>query len=432
MSTWGNALVLNCIIIDDSKFIRQTISEMIENAGDYKVTSTFANGPVFLNALSDLSPPDVIFCDIILPEMTGLDLLNIIREGFPSTKIVMLSGVTQTEAISAALRLGAIDFLQKPVEKERLIELLIKLSNTSVPPSVKELSTIGVASEMLNGFFEEMVAHSSSTLRKVVNVQISTILSEIQKKAKGIFIIDTIKTKIEPDPKMWGVHSEDDVFGMLTSIPNELRFELQFMYDDEFVDRLFSQAIMTMGAKKRFNRLFEKVDPTVVGLPPIPNYNDPSTELVTTAGTTYEELNKAISLAFFVFDISGAQIQSRINDELLTENDLMKNSIFYYTLVGDDDNIQEGLFGPLPVSSEDNKRLSSLAYTTKKPTRDGVDKIIILSIFYSPIAERIVGDYNRLSFVIRTRLASIQYLEDIDKITLRGIIDDCIEYLLDN
>jgi two-component system response regulator YesN len=110
---------------------------MIENAGDYKVTSTFANGPVFLNALSDLSPPDVIFCDIILPEMTGLDLLNIIREGFPSTKIVMLSGVTQTEAISAALRLGAIDFLQKPVEKERLIELLIKISNTSEPPSVK-------------------------------------------------------------------------------------------------------------------------------------------------------------------------------------------------------------------------------------------------------------------------------------------------------
>ncbi|MHA2501357.1 MAG: response regulator [Candidatus Kariarchaeaceae archaeon] len=425
-------MTLNCIIIDDSKFIRDTVSHMIESAGDYKVIHTFANGPDFLNQLTEMATPDVVFCDIILPDMTGLDLLNIIREGFPTTKIVMLSGVTQTEAISAALRLGAIDFLQKPVDKERLIELLIKLASAAEPPSVKELSIIGVTTEILNGFFDELIAHSTSTLRQVISNQISTLLGEIRKEAEGILIIDLLKIRLEPDNALWGVHTEEKVLKLLKRIPEELQFELCFMYDENYVATLCEQAIMTMGAKKRFMKLFDQVKPISIGLPPVPSYGDPSDELGTKAATTHEELSQAMSVAYFAFDAMGPKVLSRINSELLTESDLMRNSIFYYTLMGDDDTIQQGLFGPLPVSSETHRNLSSLAYTTVKSTREGQEKVIIITIFYTPIAERIIGDYNRLSFVIRTRLANLEFVEDIDKVVLRGIIDDTIEYLLDN
>jgi len=425
---------LNCIIIDDSLFIRQTVQQLIEQAG-HQVIASFSNGPEFLNSITSNESnitPDVVFCDIILPEMTGLDLLTLITEGFPAANIIMLSGVTQTDAISAALRLGAIDFLQKPVEKERLIELLSKLSSITEIPSVEELSTIGVMCEILSGFFDELTAHSSSTLRKVVDQQIMGILKDIDQKTDQMFSIDISRAVIQPDPNLWGIHGEEEVMNILKSIPQDLKFELQFLYSDDFVQNLYDQAIMTMGAKKRFNSLFSTIPPHEIGLPPLPDYSDPSQTKVTMAGTTFEELNKAISIAFFVFDLAGPQIQSRINHELLSEPDLMKNSIFYYTLVGDDDNVQEGLFGPLPVSSSSGKSLSSLAYTTKKLTRDNQKKIIILSLFYTPQAERIVSDYNKLSFIIRTRLAPLDYVDDIDKVILRGILDDTIDYLLGN
>jgi len=423
---------LNCIIIDDSLFIRQTVAQMIEQAG-HKVIASFGSGPDFLNAITtNTYDPDVIFCDIILPEMTGLDLLTMMAEGFPSTSIIMLSGVTQTDAISAALRLGAVDFLQKPVEKERLIDLLAKLSNTIEPPSVEQLSTIGASTELLSGLFEELTAHSSSTLRKVVDQQIRSILEDINRRSQGMLLIDLTRAHIEPDPSLWGNYTEDEVMEMLSSIPQELEFELQFLYSDDFVKSLFDQAIMTMASKKRHVSLFKLVSPDLVGLPPLPELADPSSTHVEQAGTTPEALNEAISLAFFVFDITGPVVQSRINPDLLSEPELMKNSIFYYTLVGDDDNVQEGLFGPLPVSSERNKKISSLAFTTKKATLNDQTKIIILSIFYTPAAERIVADYNRLSFIIRTRLNPLEYVEDIDKTVLRGILDDIIDYLLDN
>ena len=425
---------LNCIIIDDSLFIRQTVSQMIEQAG-HKVIASYANGPNFLNAITSTESdfvPDVIFCDIILPEMTGLDLLNMITEGFPASSIIMLSGVTQTDAISAALRLGAIDFLQKPVEKERLIELLKKLSSNTEVPSVEQLSTIGVSCELLSGFFEELTAHSSSNLRRVVDQQTRSILMDINSKRNGMLNVNVDRASLEPNPELWGTYGEDEVMDVLQSIPEELEFELQFLYEDEFVKNLYDQAIMTMASKKRFASLFTKVSPDRVGLPPIPEFSDPSQSMAVKAGTNFDELNESISLAFFVFDMAGPQIQSRINPDLLSETDLMKNSIFYYTLVGDDDEIQEGLFGPLPVSSESRRQLSSLAFTQKKPTRDGKNKIIILSLFYTPVAERIVGDYNRLSFIIRTRLTPLEFIEDIDKTVLRGVLDDTIDYLLDS
>lgn len=424
-------MALKCIIIDDSLFIRQTVSSIIETAG-HQMIASFESGPSFLNNMGNYSP-DVVLCDIILPEMTGLDLLPMIIEGYPSASIIMLSGITQGEAISAALRLGAIDFLKKPLDKERVLLLLDKLASSLEPPSVEELSSIGAGCFLLTGFFEELVAHSSSVLRKVVEQQIRSILIDVKQKNEGMLDVDTVRSIVEPDPGIWGTYSEQDVFTQIAIIPDDISFELQFLYSDEVINNLYDQAIMTLGSKKRYAHLFEAVPPSQIGLPQLPQYKDPRLATVRKAGTTYHELNNAISVASFVFDVTGPDIMTRINPDLLTETDLMKNSIFYYALIGeDDDNFQEGLFGPLPVSSEEDIPLSSLAYTLKMNDYLGTPRTVIISIFFTSVADRIIADYNKLSFIIRTRLANTSQITDLDKSVMRGIVDDIIDYLLEN
>jgi len=165
---------LRCAIVDDSLFIRTTVTKMIQK-GNHKVVAAYENGKNFIDNYENVDF-DILFLDIILPDMTGIDILRDLNSKLKSKKIIMLSGVTQGEAISVALRLGAIDFLQKPVNGAQLLELLNKLSDESSAPSVEQLSSIGVGCQLLNGFFQELIAHSSSTLRRVVKQQAQSIL----------------------------------------------------------------------------------------------------------------------------------------------------------------------------------------------------------------------------------------------------------------
>ncbi|MHA2249337.1 MAG: response regulator [Candidatus Kariarchaeaceae archaeon] len=415
---------LECVIIDDSLFIRETVSKMIIDAG-HKIVGTFENGESFLRQLGELNP-DLIFLDIILPNITGLELLEIITTRSANEKIIMLSGVAQGDAISAALRLGAIDFIQKPVSKDRLFSLLSKLSDTFEMPSVEELSTIGVSCMILTSFFEELIAHSSATLRSVIKQQISSILEDFKSNTQGMLSIDVYNALIEPDPELWGKYSEEETLEILSKMHKELCFELQFLYDEEFVNNLLDQTILTMSSRKRISLLFELVSPTVIGLPKLPSLTDPSLATVSKAGTTYDELDNAMSIAVLNVSDMGPSVVLKLNKNLLTDEEYMRNSIFFYTLVGYDDAFQEGLFGPLPVTSS-LASLSSLIYSCRIE-----GQLILLCIYYTPVAEGIVSDYNRISFIIKTRLTNLTYVDDITKAMLRRILDDIIQYLIEN
>ncbi|MHA2168997.1 MAG: response regulator transcription factor [Candidatus Kariarchaeaceae archaeon] len=415
---------LGCVIIDDSLFIRETISRLITEAGHH-VIGTFHNGEKFLKHLGTIHP-DVVFIDIILPNITGLELLEIIMHRSSKEKIIMLSGVAQGDAVSAALRLGAIDFIQKPVSKERLVGILTKLSDTLEIPSVEELSTIGVGCMILSAFFEEIVAHASTTVQDVIKLQTTSILRDIQKNSPSMLDIDLDAHIIAPSTELWGKYTEEETFATLTKIPQELEYELQFLYEEEFVKNLIYRSIVTMASKNRIARLFELVPPDLIGLPEIPIFDDPALIFVSKAGTTYTALDAAMSIAVLHVTDMGPEVLLKLNQNLLTDEEYMRNSIFFYTLVGQGDSFQEGLFGPLPVTSE-NPDLSSLIYSCEIER-----KLILICIYYSPVAEGIVSDYTRISFLIKTRLAAVSVIDDISGSMLRRILDDIIQYLLEN
>ncbi|MCE7737558.1 MAG: response regulator [Candidatus Heimdallarchaeota archaeon] len=413
---------LGCVIIDDSLFVRETVSRMIKESG-HQVIASFEEGQEFLDNSQFLNP-DVLFLDIILPNITGLELLEKLNERKTDIKVIMLSGIAQSEAISAALRLGAIDFMQKPVSKERLVGLLNKIADDIEPQSVEDISTIGVASNIITVFLEELAAHTSSTLRHVIEQQASTILEDIQKTSQGMLKIDTFDRTINIDPALWGVHTEETVINVLKQIVVDLQFELQFLYSDEFISNLFVNAINTMSSKRQLAHLFEYLAPEKIGLPELVVPEEGKVTTVPKAASSYDEYSSGISLAALNVTHHGPDVVAKLNEHLLTEVEYMRNSIFFFTLVGQGENFQEGLFGPLPVTSE--IKVSSLVYAAKIE-----DDLILICIYFTDVAERIVSDYNRISFLIKTRITALKSTSDVNKGVLNRILDDLIQYLLE-
>ena len=106
------------LIIDDEKNIRTTLARGLDLEGFVVEGAETGQGGL---ALVDSFEPDLILLDLKLPDITGLDVLERVRVKKDPPAVVMMSGHGTLDAAIRATRLGALDFLEKPVEMERLL-----------------------------------------------------------------------------------------------------------------------------------------------------------------------------------------------------------------------------------------------------------------------------------------------------------------------
>ena len=106
------------LIIDDEPGIRQTLASILEDE-KYKV---FTAGDA-LAGIEILYAQNInmIFLDVLLPKMGGIDALEKIRSGWPGIEIVMISGHANVDMAVRAIKLGAFDFLEKPLSLDKVL-----------------------------------------------------------------------------------------------------------------------------------------------------------------------------------------------------------------------------------------------------------------------------------------------------------------------
>ncbi len=134
------------LVVDDEPSMLRYLQTVLE-LDSYRVT-TASNGLEAVEKVQRESP-DLVLLDMVMPGADGLETLQRIRETRPSTKVVMLSCVRDTRKVAQAMRLGAQDYLSKPVQKEEMDEVLrFCLENTD--PAAPG---IGEAIEVSQGVF---------------------------------------------------------------------------------------------------------------------------------------------------------------------------------------------------------------------------------------------------------------------------------------
>ena len=109
------------LLIDDEAPIRASLREILEYEG-HKIEEAATGMDGVLAATK--TPFDAIFCDVKMPQMDGLDVLDMLAKKQVATPVVMISGHGTVETAVAALKKGAYDFIQKPLDLNRVLVTL--------------------------------------------------------------------------------------------------------------------------------------------------------------------------------------------------------------------------------------------------------------------------------------------------------------------
>ena len=105
------------LVVDDEVAILNSLSPILEDEG-YQVTVA-KSGAEALKVLA-AEPPDLMLLDIWMPEMDGLETLKRAREQMPKLLVVMMSGHGSIETAVKAVKLGAYDYIEKPLSLENV------------------------------------------------------------------------------------------------------------------------------------------------------------------------------------------------------------------------------------------------------------------------------------------------------------------------
>ncbi|WP_461257972.1 sigma-54-dependent transcriptional regulator [Treponema sp. R80B11-R83G3] len=146
------------LIIDDEPGIRKTLASILEDE-KYKV---FTSEDALLGMeVLKREVIDMIFLDVLLPNMGGIKALEIIRKEWPVTEIVMISGHANIDMAVRAVKLGAFDFLEKPLSLDKVLTVCRNAL------AIKNLREENKTLKKINNFASEDIIGTSAAVRKI-------------------------------------------------------------------------------------------------------------------------------------------------------------------------------------------------------------------------------------------------------------------------
>jgi two-component system, NtrC family, nitrogen regulation response regulator NtrX len=256
------------LIIDDEKDIRTALTGILEDEG-YQVLSAESGVEGIESARQEL--PDLILLDIWMPGMDGLEALEKLKREFPHVTVIMISGHGTIETAVRATKLGAFDFIEKPLSLEKVLISVahalqlqeLKVENAELKRSVSvDHELVGDSPEIVavreqirrvastsapvlisgeNGSGKELIAcsihcHSPRRERPFITVHCSAmpeelIESELFGHEKGAFIGATSHKKGRFDQADGGTLFLDEIGDLPLGVQMKI---LRFMQEGSF------------------------------------------------------------------------------------------------------------------------------------------------------------------------------------------------------
>jgi len=123
-------MAVKVLIVDDAMFMRNMIAEIFNGKKykeeDFQVIAEAENGIEAVEKYKEHNP-DIVTMDIVMPEMTGIEALKEIMDMDSGANVIMCSALGQDSLVMEALDAGAKDFIVKPFQPEKVLDVVIRI-----------------------------------------------------------------------------------------------------------------------------------------------------------------------------------------------------------------------------------------------------------------------------------------------------------------
>jgi two-component system, NtrC family, sensor kinase len=117
---------MNVLLVDDEKHFREILAKRLGQRG---ITALQASDGEEALRLLEEKPVEVIVMDVKMPKMNGIEALRHVKENYPASEVIMLTGHASTQDGVDGIKSGAFDYLTKPIEFEQLLRKIRQAQN---------------------------------------------------------------------------------------------------------------------------------------------------------------------------------------------------------------------------------------------------------------------------------------------------------------
>ncbi len=178
-------------IIDDDEAMRDSLLFLLDSAG-FEVT-LFETAKQFLDAMSSLSFGCVV-SDVRMPGIDGIELLKQLKAAHSTFPIVVMTGHGDVPLAVEAMKLGAVDFLEKPFEDDRLIAMIETAIRQAEPAAKSEAITHDIAARvaslsprerqvmdgLIAGMSNKLIAREYDISPRTIEVYRANVMTKMQ------------------------------------------------------------------------------------------------------------------------------------------------------------------------------------------------------------------------------------------------------------
>jgi two-component system response regulator RegA len=163
-SQLGRGIGKRLLIVDDDRPFRERLAKALERRG-FVVTAVEKVSEGI--AMARLQMPKFAVLDLRLQDGSGLDVVPVIREADPNSRIVILTGYGNIATAVAAVKAGAVDYLAKPADADQVAAALLTQGADLPPPPENPMSADRVRWEHIQRVYEQCDRNVSETARRL-------------------------------------------------------------------------------------------------------------------------------------------------------------------------------------------------------------------------------------------------------------------------
>lgn len=253
--------MIKVVVVDDDQLVRDGLSALIRASADVEVEIATAGSARDAIALTGAIHPDIMFVDIQMPGMSGLELITQLREAYGRIVIIVVSGHAEFQYAQRALQLGVMDYVLKPVSVGGFKKVLRQALDTvqragrpaSEPPSPHVPTDDDPAQQLIKGG------------RKLSPIALS-VIQYVASHYQGDIKLETTAQSVFVHPSYLSDLFKKETGDTFTSFLNRYR-----VHQAKALLRQLDCKVYMVASAAGFNdqRYFSRVFKKIVGITPI-------------------------------------------------------------------------------------------------------------------------------------------------------------------